>query len=82
MDTECEHGTRNGNRCEDCEALALLHAEIDRLRAAIIARAPQLLTDAPCVLCGYNGPGYYQPETHSCMAEYHAAQRAALKEGQ
>jgi hypothetical protein len=35
MDTECEHGTRNGNRCEDCEALALLHAEIDRLRAAI-----------------------------------------------
>lgn len=45
MDTECEHGTRNGNRCEDCEALALLHAEIDRLRAAI-ERAPH---DKHCV---------------------------------
>lgn len=21
---------------------------------------------SPCKVCGYNGPGYYQPETHSC----------------
>ena len=49
MDTECEHGTRNGNRCEDCEALALLHAEIDRLRAAIeraLAELAALRADA------------------------------------
>ena len=29
---------------------------------------------APCYLCGYNGPGYYQPGTHSCAAKYHATQ--------
>lgn len=25
---------------------------------------------APCHLCGYNGPGYYQPDTHPCAAKY------------
>lgn len=28
---------------------------------------------APCYLCGYNGLGYYQPDTHPCAAKYHAA---------
>lgn len=23
--------------------------------------------DAPCSVCGYNGPGFYQPETHHCV---------------
>jgi hypothetical protein len=27
---------------------------------------------APCYLCGYNGEGYYQPETHPCAVRYHA----------
>lgn len=27
---------------------------------------------APCYLCEYNGPGYYQPATHPCAARYHA----------
>jgi hypothetical protein len=27
------------------------------------------LSAAPCSKCGYNGPGYYQPETHSCASE-------------
>ncbi|MCA3182399.1 MAG: hypothetical protein INH13_02040, partial [Cupriavidus sp.] len=31
---------------------------------------------APCYLCGYNGRGYYQPDTHPCAAKYHAAQQA------
>lgn len=31
---------------------------------------------APCVLCGYNGPGFYQPSTHPCMK--HATERDAL----
>ena len=30
---------------------------------------------APCYLCGYNGPGYYQPDAHPCAAKYHAAQQ-------
>lgn len=29
--------------------------------------------DAPCYLCGYSGPGYYQTGTHPCAAGYHAA---------
>ena len=22
---------------------------------------------SPCCLCGYNGPGFYQPDTHECI---------------
>ena len=29
----------------------------------------QPLSDAPCTKCGYNGRGYYQPETHPCAGE-------------
>lgn len=29
--------------------------------------------DAPCYLCGYSGPGYFQADTHPCAAGYHAA---------
>lgn len=31
---------------------------------------------APCVLCGYNGPGFHQPDKHPC-AEW-ATERDAL----
>jgi hypothetical protein len=27
--------------------------------------------DAPCPLCGYNGPGYYQAKTHPCSKLWH-----------
>lgn len=26
------------------------------------------ISPAPCDKCGYNGPGYYQPDTHPCAA--------------
>lgn len=26
---------------------------------------------APCFCCGYNGPGYYQPQTHPCAKRHH-----------
>jgi hypothetical protein len=29
--------------------------------------------NAPCYMCGYNGPDYYQPSTHKCAAAYHAS---------
>lgn len=42
---------------------------------AMLAAAPKQyvpssrkLSDAPCNVCGYNGPGYYQPDTHPCAA--------------
>jgi hypothetical protein len=27
--------------------------------------------DSPCFACGYDGPGYYQPETHPCATLHH-----------
>ena len=49
----------------------------DKLRQAaqaepdgwVLVRAERhKLSDAPCDRCGYNGRGYYQPETHACAA--------------
>lgn len=34
-----------------------------------------VMEDAPCFFCGYNGPGYFQPTTHPCAAEHHAAMK-------
>lgn len=54
-------------------------AEIERLRAENkrlrdgLPMHPELFEEGPCYLCGYNGPGYYQPQTHPCAARYHAA---------
>lgn len=45
--------------------------EIERLRK--LAMTTYLFEEAPCFLCGYNGPGYYQPEQHPCAALYHEA---------
>lgn len=25
----------------------------------------------PCFVCGYNGPGYYQPSVHQCAERHH-----------
>lgn len=46
-------------------------AEIKRLRK--LAMTTHLFEEAPCFLCGYNGPGYYKPEQHPCAALYHEA---------
>lgn len=49
-----------------------------RVIERILAQQPAVdrarFRKAPCYLCGYNGPGYFQPETHPCAALYHAAQ--------
>jgi hypothetical protein len=26
---------------------------------------------APCFICGYNGPGYFQPDHHACAERHH-----------
>lgn len=31
---------------------------------------------SPCVLCGYNGPRFYEPTVHPCME--HGSERNAL----
>ena len=42
--------------------IAELESRLSDQRAAV-------LSDAPCSKCGYNGPGYYQPDTHPCAAQ-------------
>ncbi len=34
----------------------------------------------PCFRCGYNGPGYYQPDKHPCAALHHKARAYAATE--
>ena len=29
------------------------------------------MKQAPCFVCGYNGPGYWQPDVHPCAARHH-----------
>lgn len=29
------------------------------------------MEQAPCFCCGYNGPGYFQPDTHKCAQRHH-----------
>ena len=48
-------------------------ARVRTLEEALLKRG---LSSAPCDVCGYNGPGYYQSETHPCVA------RAALRGGE
>jgi hypothetical protein len=40
--------------------------EIERLRKIIVEH--ELWKEAPCCLCGYNGPNYFQPSIHKCAA--------------
>jgi len=43
--------------------------EIERLRAVAIKNGA--MDEAPCQVCGYDGPGFFQPESHHCAAIYH-----------
>lgn len=38
-----------------------------------------LFERAPCYICGYNGGGYFQPETHPCAREYQEQVEKARK---
>ena len=29
------------------------------------------MEEPPCFVCGYNGPEYYQPQTHKCASRHH-----------
>jgi hypothetical protein len=55
-----------------------LEADNSRLRECLISHGVWQV--APCCVCGYNGPEYYQPANHPCAAR--AKELAAeLKEG-
>jgi hypothetical protein len=46
-----------------------LWSEVQRLRELLFERGA--MEDAPCFCCGYNGPGYFQPDQHPCAAKHH-----------
>jgi len=79
---------KNGNGLQISEAYAQLQREIyaDKLLALLdhIDALEQRLFDcgefvnAPCFLCGYNGPGYHQESQHSCVADIRRPINAAL----
>lgn len=58
------------------QAVRAMEASIDAVQPAAVDGAidKARFERAPCYLCGYNGPGYYRPDTHPCAAKYHAAQ--------
>jgi hypothetical protein len=43
-----------------------LKTENERLQAIAVKHG--LWKEAPCCLCGYNGPNYFQPSVHKCAA--------------
>jgi hypothetical protein len=74
---EAVYTTKGGGMdCEDVlgmnwfyargKAIAALSAKPESTRDDFDRAEP--VGPAPCAKCGYNGPGYYQPGTHSCVA--------------
>lgn len=51
------------------KANSILTAEVERLQNMLFAAGA--MEEAPCFCCGYNGPGYFQPEKHSCASRHH-----------
>lgn len=56
--------------------IVALKAEVAELREALrlANKHGSESNPAPCSICGYNGPGYYQTSTHPCVgnANYRA----------
>lgn len=46
-----------------------LKAEIERLRDYLFSTGA--MNNPPCFNCGYNGPGYFQPDKHPCAKKHH-----------
>lgn len=61
----------NGDGCNSEYANTLAEASeyIERLEDRLFAAGA--MEQAPCFCCGYNGPGYYQPDSHPCAKRHH-----------
>lgn len=62
-------------RCQKCGKGESEHQVTPTLWICEPERRPDRLSPAPCSKCGYNGPGYFQPDTHPCAAAHHAPER-------
>lgn len=54
-----------------------VNGELDRLRAIIIESG--IWRQAPCCLCGFDGPGYFQPNVHECARREYEIEVARRK---
>lgn len=54
-------------QCGNCTVSQRL--EIERLKDKLFAL--RAMEHPPCFVCGYNGPGYFQPSQHPCAAKHH-----------
>lgn len=54
----------------------LILSDNEKMEKAII---PFIMDKAPCLICGYNGSNYFQPNVHSCAKYYHEGRENPLK---
>lgn len=78
--TEAQHEWEVRAAMHRAQTLDALHAWLREPWPAAPAPAapggtivPRRLSPAPCDQCGYNGPGYFQPDQHPCATAHHAA---------
>ncbi len=71
VDYAREHGF---GHTEERNVLRLI-AEVERYKKRLFEMGA--MEEAPCIFCDYNGPGYFQPDTHPCAALHHAAMGAS-----
>ena len=61
---------------EDSYYCREVKAERDKLKAKVGILEDRLfalgeMENSPCFCCGYNGPGYFQPDQHPCAERHH-----------
>ena len=53
------------------QSLRIKELEAQKRRLEDILLVAGGMGHAPCFICGYNGPGYFQPLQHRCAARHH-----------
>lgn len=75
---ECKHCTVRGDlqkcletKCNHHESWMVkeLKKKIKRFENMLFERGA--MAESPCFICGYNGPGYYNPNNHPCAKRHH-----------
>jgi len=60
----------DGEQVKDFESeINCLKGKILRLENLLFKKG--LMCEAPCFLCGYNGPEYYESSHHPCASRHH-----------